>query len=75
MIKVKQLRDLLAERSDDEMVILARGGEGNGFSPLAEVDLGAHYAAETAWSGYVTGSADEPHDEQGVPAVVLWPTN
>lgn len=69
----------------DTIVILAKDGEGNSFSPLAEAE-NAMYYAETTWSGehYLTEAdrqaQDDPDDyseapDDAVPAVFLWPTN
>ncbi len=69
----------------DTVVVMSEDGEGNGFSPLAEVET-AMYSAESTWSGerYMT-EADrqaqaDPDDyreapESAVAAVFLWPTN
>lgn len=75
----------LAHLSGDTLVVLAKDGEGNGFSPLAEAEP-AMYAADTTWSGeryltdeqrQATGEPDEcsePPDD-AVPALFLWPVN
>lgn len=69
----------------DTIVVLAEDGEGNGYSPLAEVEE-AMYAADSTYSGerYMTEeqrqAEDDPDDwsecpEDAVKAVFLWPTN
>ncbi|MCX4826341.1 hypothetical protein OG883_42635 [Streptomyces sp. NBC_01142] len=69
----------------DTIVILSKDAEGNGFSPLDEVDP-SMYHAETEWSGehYMTEEArqaqDRPNDytkapDDAVLAICLWPTN
>lgn len=69
----------------DTIVVMSKDGEGNGYSPLAEVDA-AMYDAETTWSGErclsdeqrtATGEPDEYREapETAVAAVYLWPTN
>lgn len=68
---------------DDTPVILARDAEGNGYSPVVQVD-DALYEAESTYSGqlYATpemratepGEWDEAPDS-AVPAIFLWPTN
>lgn len=76
-MRVAALRALLAEAADDLLVVLAKDSEGNGFSPLAEGELGL-YVPESGWSGDVphpddaAGYQDEPGAES---AVVLWPVN
>ncbi|HEX5541987.1 MAG TPA: hypothetical protein VFX60_10585 [Micromonospora sp.] len=79
----KQLDEL--DMPGDTPVILSKDAEGNGFSPVTEVEV-AMYAAETTWSGerYMTEEerqATEDPDEyyeapdDAVRAVFLWPTN
>lgn len=69
----------------DTPVILAKDAEGNGHSPLVEVEHAMYYA-ETTWSGerYMTDAdrqaQDTPDDysqapDNAVNAVFLWPTN
>jgi hypothetical protein len=82
-----ELRAQLAalDLPDDTIVVLAKDGEGNGFSPAVEVEH-AMYLAESTWSGdrYLTEEqrqaetdpdnwSEAPDD--AVPAVFLWPTN
>lgn len=66
-VTVGRLRARLNEFDDSMLVVLAKDGEGNSFSPLAEVD-GSTYAADSTWSGWLT-------EGEGVPCAVLWPTN
>lgn len=82
------LRAQLAELDHlpgETIVVMSKDGEGNGFSPLAEVET-AMYEATTTWMGerYLsdedreeTGEPDEYSEapESAVPAVFLWPTN
>lgn len=69
-------------------IVLAKDGEGNGFSPMSPRDGvdASLYDAETTWSGerYMTDAAREatgkPEEyaeapESAVVAVFLWPTN
>lgn len=71
--------------SDETPVVLAKDGEGNGYSPLAELSPGM-YLAETTWSGEHYPTAEQLRDdpnaeeedgapEEAVPAVFLWPVN
>lgn len=87
-----KVKDVIAalERCDPEYeVILSKDGEGNDFSPLAEV-AGENnvYVPQTTWSGEVRlhhltpelearrFSAWDVYDgDDGQRAVVLWPTN
>ena len=71
-MKVKKLKEYLEKFKDTDIVVLSKDGEGNSYSPLA--DLGAaHYAADTSWSGEIyTG---EDLGKRKLNAVVLWPVN
>ena len=65
--------ELIAElqRLDPAMIaIVQKDGEGNGYSPLAGVDVG-FYAAKNTWSGDV--SEDEIPDS--TPCIILFPVN
>ncbi|QRY51794.1 hypothetical protein [Mycolicibacterium septicum] len=72
---IQELIDELNEaiRADpaiaDALVVQSRDAEGNGFSPLADIEVGK-YQAETTWSGEMI-----PRDCDGSPAVCLWPVN
>ena len=74
------LKTALEAFPDDTIVVMAKDGEGNGFSPLYEGTL-ERYEAESTWSGEVLYTNDQDDDvdgsesEDGVPAVILWPTN
>lgn len=50
---VKELKEEIANFSDDMEVILQKDAEGNGYSPLWEVDPDAVYIPETTWYGHV----------------------
>lgn len=76
---VGELLDYLSTRPRDQLVVLAKDAEGNGYSPLAEAQDG-YYFAETTWSGEVEFEFDLVESggelEDGtVPAVVLGPVN
>ena len=83
---VQQLIDRLNKvENKDRLVVMSKDSEGNGFSPLYDFGEEA-YAAETTWYGYVgleklteedrkKGFSEEDVIEDGVPALVLWPTN
>jgi len=70
---VKELIELLSKEDSNRLVVMSKGGEGNGFSPFADMETGA-YVAETTWSGEFELS--EPEEAvDGVPALCLWPKN
>lgn len=50
---VKELIALLQTMPEDSIVILQKDSEGNGYSPLSDVDADAIYNAETTWYGEV----------------------
>jgi hypothetical protein len=87
MLTVKQLRERLASYHDDDVVILSRDSEGNGYSPLASLGDGL-YVPDTTSRGeiYLPELTDElraqGYDDEdtyqgddGVQAVVLYPVN
>ena len=84
---VKQLIERLQKEDPKRLVVISKDGEGNGFSPLADVSTGA-YRAESTWAGEIglepvdltpamkrNGYGEEDVIEDGKPALVLWPTN
>jgi hypothetical protein len=84
-MKIKELKELLNSFDDNDIVIMAKDGEGNGFSPLSGMGE-ASYEAESDWSGIVgireltpnyikAGYGEEDLVENGVNAVVLYPIN
>jgi hypothetical protein len=75
MIKVGELIQKLQELDQDALVVLSSDGEGNQYSPLADVEAGK-YAAENTWRGEFYSEADEDwFAEDAVKCVGLWPTN
>jgi hypothetical protein len=86
---VSKLIEELKQCEPNAIVVMASDGEGNSYSPLA--DLGeSYYIADSTWSGCLWNVADEedewdeeyegePFDptppDEAVPAVVIWPTN
>lgn len=52
-MNVKDLKELIKNLPDDMEVILQKDSEGNGYSPLDDVDSNCVYIAESTWSGDV----------------------
>jgi hypothetical protein len=52
-MKVSELIEELKALDPDMEVIVQKDSEGNGYSPLAGVDPGAIYVADSTWSGEV----------------------
>lgn len=53
-MKVKELIKLLQKANPESIVIMAKDGEGNYFSPLHDIDLENNtYEADSTWSGEV----------------------
>lgn len=85
-MKVKELIEKLKEHDQDRVVVMSKDGEGNEYSPLANMGT-ASYVAESTWSGYIGLEPGDLDDEaiaqgyteedvkNGEPALVLWPTN
>jgi hypothetical protein len=85
MMTVADLIKKLEKQDPKRVVVVARDSEGNGYSPLASVETGA-YRDETTYSGTVglerltpglrkMGFTEEDVFTDGVPAVVLGPSN
>lgn len=84
---VKELRELLKDHDENRIVVMSKDAEGNDFSPLYDARTAA-YRAETTWSGEIglepsdldaearaQGYSEDDVKHDGVPALVLWPTN
>jgi hypothetical protein len=50
-MKVKELKKLLEIVDDERIIILQKDAEGNGYSPLIEIDAEVNYRADSTWSG------------------------
>lgn len=86
-MKVKELKKLLEGVDDERIVIMQKDGEGNGYSPLDNIDSNSVYIPDSSWSGEVKyekltptlesfGYTEEDCDDgTGEPAVVLTPIN
>jgi hypothetical protein len=87
MMTVEQLIAQLQAFEGHRLVVMAKDSEGNDFSPLDEVyGKNQAYRAESTWSGDARfetltpelanqGYGEEDVISDGVPAIVLWPTN
>jgi len=84
-ITVAQLIEQLKQCDPHRVVILSSDSEGNKYSPLCDTETGA-YVPETNWNGEMrleeltaeaikAGYTEEDVAEDGVPALVLYPTN
>lgn len=90
MITNARLVEFLQKQPPEQLVVLAKDAEGNGFSPLVDMEV-APYEAETTYSGstYLTreevqnridngesGWSEDDFPPDGLDEVtVLWPTN
>jgi hypothetical protein len=87
---VKELKQALAEldsKYDDHLVIMQKDSEGNGYSPMYQMDKEAFYVPDNTWSGEVyaksTTASEMDMDEeswknlktQGQDCIVVVPTN
>lgn len=81
---VKQLKNKLENLNDNDIVVMSKDAEGNGFSPLADLSEGS-YEADSTWSGEVglrkltpdlrkQGYSEEDLNN-GVWCITLWPVN
>jgi len=76
-MKVKELIKQLKKLDQNFEVILSKDGEGNNYSPAADL-VEVDYAPENTWSGdvYFEDYTEEDPDYIFEPnAVVLYPTN
>lgn len=72
---VAELIQRLQECDPAAVVVLAKDAEGNGYSPLEEIDAGV-YTADTTWGGTFTNAGDVGAPPSlAPPAVCLWPVN
>lgn len=74
-MKVKELIESFEPGDMEKEVVMSKDGEGNGFSPLADVAEGL-YVADSTWSGQVFNEDEkEEAGEDAKDVIVLWPTN
>lgn len=82
---VKELIEQLKQCDPKAIVVMSSDGEGNSFSPLADVDDSHVYQADSTWSGEIGFKElteelkEDGYTEEdlldGEPCVVVWPTN
>lgn len=83
-MKVKDLIEKLKEHDPEAMVALSKDAEGNGYSPLADIEA-AGYSKDDHFSGLTynkltpelekMGFSEEDIDEDAEDCVFLWPLN
>lgn len=85
-MKVKDLIKQLESEDPERIVVMAKDGEGNGYSPTSDYWLGI-YVPDSTWSGAVFcerdggkppegyGEEDCYDGEDGQPALILCPVN
>ena len=75
-MKVKELIERLQKLPEDSLVVMSEDAEGNGYSPLSNVEE-ALYEAETTWYGEAyplePEDADDYRPTNAEKAVVLHP--
>tara|TARA_S200002703_G_scaffold108388_1_gene94176 strand:+ start:354 stop:617 length:264 start_codon:yes stop_codon:yes gene_type:complete len=87
-MKVKELIRLLERCNSEDLVVMSKDGEGNGYSPLYTIDGESRYRPNSTWSGEIgLRQLDEYYESRGYSeedvmseedsqnCVVLWPTN
>jgi hypothetical protein len=75
-MKVKQLKEILAEMADDALVVLAEDAEGNRFSPVSSYNTDMKYLPDRQpWRRGRIFEEMQPEfsSEQAKAALVLWP--
>jgi hypothetical protein len=84
-MNIKELKEIIKDMNDNDLVILSNDSEGNYFSLLCNIDL-CIYKAESTYNGYIglreltpelikEGYCEDDIIETGVDAIVLYPTN
>jgi hypothetical protein len=85
-MNVKQLKKILEGVEDSRIVVMSSDGEGNSFSPLADVSERGKYEADSTYSGDfstiekltkedIADGFTEEDIARGEKAICLWPTN
>lgn len=69
---VGELIDALKHVPGDRIIVMSSDAEGNGYSPLAGVDVLSFYVRESSWSGYLD---EDDNNDDSIPCVVVWPRN
>lgn len=84
---VGELIEALQDVPPETLVVMSKDGEGNEFSPLAEIGTESTYEATSTWSGELHiktltpedvaqgFTADDVGGPDSVPCVCLWPVN
>lgn len=75
-INVGKLKEILAQLNDDDLVVLAKDGEGNGFSPLNDYSVDIYIATST-WSGerHPRTARTRIFTDKKQDCITLWPVN
>ena len=79
-MKVKELIKQLRKFDPKATVVLSRDAEGNGYSPVADLEVG-FYTAETSWCGDFLSKAlieEETYEidtSNAIEAIAIWPIN
>ena len=58
----------------ENVVVLSKDAEGNGYSPVYRVDIEARYIAESTWCGSCPHPDDDDFND-GQPCVLIVPVN
>lgn len=77
-MKVKQLKQILADMPDETLVVLATDAEGNEFSPIGSYNKDMKYIPDHhPWRRGQIYQVDEVEfgSNKTRPALVLWPTH
>ena len=85
-MKVKELIEMLQKENQEAIVVMSSDGEGNSYSPVADIGDVDRYKAHSTWSGEVGYSKltpkmkEDAYSEEdlltdGEPAVVIFPVN
>lgn len=84
-MNVKELKEIIKNMNDNDLVILSNDSEGNYFSPLSHIDL-CTYKAESTYNGEIgireltqelikEGYCEDDILNDSINAIVLYPVN
>lgn len=84
-MKVKELRELLENCNDDDLIVMSKDAEGNTFTLLSDIDSDSYVYDSQGWWGdvYLRELSDDDlcngYTEEdlgpGENCIILWPTN
>jgi len=77
-MNVRELMEALSELPPDMLVVVSRDAEGNGFTPVHDIETAMYSKGEIGYSELTPELEEQGYCEDdimadGEPSVVLWP--